>query len=259
MKMQLEDKHAIITGGSSGIGRSTALLFAAEGARASVIDIDSEMGTECVNEIKQSGGDAFFIKADLTSSDEVNQSFDHAIRKHGSLDIVVNCVGGSGRKRGDGPVHECTVEGWDWTLDLNLKSTFLGCKFAIQDFLKNGAGAIVNVSSAIGLVGGDDVFGTHAYATSKGAIISLTRSIAIYYATKGIRANVVCPGMIDTPLTSRAQSDSRMQNLIKQLQPLTGEFGRPTDIAYGILYLASDHASFLTGAVLPIDGGWTAR
>jgi NAD(P)-dependent dehydrogenase (short-subunit alcohol dehydrogenase family) len=259
MKRQLEGKHAIITGGSSGIGKSTAALFAAEGARVAVIDLNAELGTECVDEIQQQGGDAVFTQANMTSSEEVEQSFEDAIRKHGSLDIVVNCVGGSGRKRGDGPVHECSVEGWDWTLDLNLKSTFLGCKYALLEFLKTGAGAIVNLSSAIGLVGGDEVFGTHAYATSKGAIISLTRSIAIYYATKGIRANVVCPGMIDTPLTSRAQSDSRMKQLIQYLQPLTGDFGQPTDIAHGILFLASDNASFLTGAVLPIDGGWTAR
>ena len=259
MKNQLEDKLAIVTGGSSGIGKSTATLFAAEGAQVALIDLNADLVMACVHELQQQEGEAIFIQADMTSSEEVKRSFDRAIQELGGLDVVVNCVGGSGRRRGDGPAHECTVEGWDWTLDLNLKSTFLGCKYAIPQFLKQGNGAIVNVSSAIGLVGGDDAFGSHAYATSKGAIISLTRSIAVYYAARGIRANVVCPGMIDTPLTSRAQSDSRMKQQIRYLQPLTGDFGRPTDVAHGILYLASDSASFLTGVILPIDGGWTAR
>jgi NAD(P)-dependent dehydrogenase (short-subunit alcohol dehydrogenase family) len=259
MKKQLEDKLAIVTGGSSGIGKSTAILFAAEGARVAVIDMNAELGMDCVNEIEQQGGEAIFIQADMTSSEDAKRSFDRAIRVHGGLDVVVNCVGGSGRRRGDGPAHECTEEGWDWTLDLNLKSTFLGCKNAIPEFLKHGNGAIVNVSSAIGLVGGDDAFGSHAYATSKGAIISLTRSIAVYYAPEGIRSNAVCPGMIDTPLTARAQNDSRMRQQVQYLQPLTGDFGQPIDVAHGILFLASDSASFLTGVILPIDGGWTAR
>ena len=125
--------------------------------------------------------------------------------------------------------------------------------------LTQGRGVIVNVSSVLGIVGGDDDFGTHAYATSKGAVISLTRSIASYYAPRGIRANVICPGLIATPMSQRAQESEQIRTRLAQLQPLTGDFGSPQDVAQAALYLASDASSFVTGAVLTVDGGWTVR
>jgi NAD(P)-dependent dehydrogenase (short-subunit alcohol dehydrogenase family) len=180
-------------------------------------------------------------------------------RAFGRLDLLVNVAGGSGRKWGDGPADSCTLEGWHKTIALNLDSLFYCCKYALQTMLAQGQGVIVNVSSVLGLVGGDDDFATHAYAASKGAVISLTRSIASYYAPRGIRANVICPGLIATPMSQRAQESDHIRARLPQLQPLTGNFGSPQDVAKAALYLASNASSFVTGTVLTVDGGWTVR
>lgn len=242
---RLQDKVAIVTGGGSGIGQATAQLFAEEGAQVIVFDINS--------------ADANSIRVDVTSAFEVEAAIQQVFARYGRLDILVNVAGGSGRKWGDGPTDACTIEGWDKTLALNLDSVFYCCKFALQLMLSHGKGAIVNVSSVLGMVGGDEDFATHAYATSKGAVISLTRSIASYYGPRGIRANVICPGLIATPMSERAQENPQIRARLTQLQPLTGDFGSPQDVAQAALYLASDEAAFVTGAVLTVDGGWTVR
>lgn len=242
---RLKDKIAIVTGGASGIGLATAQLFAEEEARVVVFDINAS--------------DIESIQVDLTSASAVESAINNVVSKRGRLDILVNVAGGSGRKWGDGPADSCTLEGWEKTLALNLDSVFYCCKYALQTMLAQGHGVIVNVSSILGLVGGDDDFATHAYATSKGGVISLTRSIASYYATRGIRANVICPSLIATPMSRRAQQSEQIRSRLPQLQPLTGEFGTPKDVAQAALYLASDEASFVTGSVLTVDGGWTAR
>ena len=242
---RLPDKVAIVTGGGSGIGLATAELFAAEGARVTVFDIQ----TSATNS----------LRVDVTSASEVESAVKAVFDQHGHLDILVNVAGGSGRKWGDGPTDSCTLEGWDKTLTLNLDSVFYCCKYALQAMLTRGRGVIVNVSSVLGMVGGDEDFATHAYASSKGAVISLTRSIASYYAPRGIRANVICPSLIATPMSQRAQESEKIRARLPQLQPLTGDFGSPTDVAQAALYLASDESAFVTGAVLTVDGGWTVR
>lgn len=242
---RLEDKVAIVTGGASGIGLATAQLFEEEGARVVVFDINV------------SGDNS--MRVDVTSASEVESAVKEVIQRYERLDILVNVAGGSGRKWGDGPADSCTLEGWEKTLALNLDSVFYCCKYALQAMLAQGHGVIVNVSSILGLVGGDDDFATHAYATSKGAVISLTRSIASYYAPRGIRANVICPSLIATPMSQRAQASEQIRSRLPQLQPLTGDFGSPMDVAHAALYLASEEASFVTGTVLTVDGGWTAR
>ena len=173
------------------------------------------------------------------------------------LDALVCAHGMSGRSLGDGPVDTCTEEAWDAVLDTNLRTVFLYCKRAIPALRAAGGGAIVTVSSALGLVGGDDDFATHAYATSKAALIGLTRAMAVTYAKDSIRCNVICPGLIATPMSRRAQDDPRIRARLAELQPLTGDFGRPEDVAQAAVYLAT--APFVTGAVLTVDGGWTAR
>jgi NAD(P)-dependent dehydrogenase (short-subunit alcohol dehydrogenase family) len=173
------------------------------------------------------------------------------------LDALVCAHGISGRRFGDGPVDSCTEEGWDAVLDANLKSVFLYAKRAIPALRANGGGAIVTLSSALGLVGGDDDFATHAYAASKAGVIGLTRAMAVTYAREGIRCNVVAPGLIATPMSARAQEDPAIVARLPELQPLTGDFGRPEDVADACLYLAT--APFITGTVLNVDGGWTAR
>jgi NAD(P)-dependent dehydrogenase (short-subunit alcohol dehydrogenase family) len=216
---------AVVTGAAGGIGAATA--SALEQAGFTVAGVDRE-------------------QADLTRADEVERVLAGVER----LDVLVTAHGISARALGDGPVDRCTDEGWDAVLEANLRSVFLCCRAA-------GGGAIVTVASALALVGGDEDFATHAYAASKGGIVALTRAMAVTYARDGIRCNVVCPGLIATPMSRRAQDDPAICARLPELQPLTGHFGRPEDVAQAAVYLAT--APFVTGAVLTVDGGWTAR
>jgi NAD(P)-dependent dehydrogenase (short-subunit alcohol dehydrogenase family) len=173
------------------------------------------------------------------------------------LDVLVCAHGLSGRRLGDGPVDTCTDEAWTAMLDGNLTSVFRYCRLAMPLLRAAGGGAIVTVSSVLGLVGGDEDFSTHAYAASKAGVIGLTRAMAVTYAHEGIRCNVVCPGLIETPMSRRVQDDDRIRARLLELQPLTGDLGGADDVAGAIVYLAT--APFVTGAVLTVDGGWTAR
>jgi meso-butanediol dehydrogenase/(S,S)-butanediol dehydrogenase/diacetyl reductase len=195
---------------------------------------------------------------DVTDADQVRDLFREVERRFGRLDGLVNVVGASGRRVGDGPVDVCTEEGWDWVLNVNLRSTFLCCKHAIPLFRRTGGGSIVNLGSVLGLVG-HELFDTHAYAASKGAVLALSRAMAVKYAPERIRVNVVCPGLIRTPMSRRAQENAEVLAALAELQPLTGAMGEPEDVADAALYLLSDAARFVTGVVLPVDGGWTAR
>jgi meso-butanediol dehydrogenase/(S,S)-butanediol dehydrogenase/diacetyl reductase len=235
----LEGKAALVTGAAGGIGSAVARAFADAGARVLGVDrVDSD------------------YVCDLTRADEVERAVAAAEERLGRLDVVFNGAGISGRSLGDGPVHACTEEAWDAVLATNLKSVFLCAKYTVPRLRRSGGGAIVNLSSVVGLVG-SEVFDTHAYAASKGAIVALTRAMAVSYAREGIRVNAICPGLIDTPMSARARSDLETMARLAELQPLTGEPGRPEDVAGAALYLAS--APFVTGAVLTVDGGWTAR
>ena len=239
----LEGKAALVTGAAGGIGSAVVRAFAAAGARVLAVDRVDAQGEET-------------YVGDLTRADEAEGAVAAALERFGRLDVLFNGAGISGRSLGDGPVDSCTDEAWDAVLETNLKSVFLCSKHAIPALRRTGGGAIVNLSSVLGLVGSED-FATHAYAASKGAIVALTRAMAIAYAPEGIRCNVVCPGLVDTPMSERARNDPQIQARLGQLQPLTGEPGRPEDVAGAALYLAT--APFVTGAVLTVDGGWTAR
>lgn len=259
MERWLDGRVAAVTGAASGIGRATAQLFAAEGAHVVIVDQDARGGDATAQLIHAAGGEAIAVQANVSLAAEVEAAIRAVVAHFGRLDAIFNGAGLSGRRWGDGPVGDCTEEAWDRVMAVNLKSVFLGCKYAIPEMLKAGGGAIVNLSSVLGLVGGDADFATHAYAASKGGIISLTRAIAAYYAPRGIRANVICPGLIATPMSQRAQESLHIRSRLAQLQPLTGDFGRPDDVARAALYLASDQARFVTGAVLTVDGGWTVH
>jgi meso-butanediol dehydrogenase / (S,S)-butanediol dehydrogenase / diacetyl reductase len=228
----LQGKIAVVTGAAGGIGSAVADAF--ESAGASVIGLDRE-------------------QADLADAAAVERVFAPIDR----IDALVNCLGISGRRLGDGPVDACTEEAWDAVLDANLKSVYLCCRQAIPRLRAAGGGAIVNLSSVLGLVGGDDDFATHAYAASKAGVIGLSRAVAAHYAREGIRCSVIAPGLIATPMSARAQGDEHIRSRLPDLQPLTGAFGRPEDVAGAALYLAT--APFVTGAVLTVDGGWTVR
>jgi NAD(P)-dependent dehydrogenase (short-subunit alcohol dehydrogenase family) len=251
---RLQNKVAIVTGGASGIGLATAQLFAEEGARVVTFDINPSRA-----DLDLPKPNPRVLRVDVRSASQVEAAIQQVTQTYSRIDILVNVAGGSGRKWGDGPADSCTLEGWDMTLALNLDTVFYCCKYALQVMLNQEHGVIVNVSSVLGMVGGDDDFATHAYASSKGAVISLTRSIASYYAPRGIRANVICPGLIATPMSQRAQESEQIRSRLPQLQPLTSAFGSPKDVAQAALYLASDESSFVTGSVLTVDGGWTAR
>ena len=174
----------------------------------------------------------------------------------GRIDVLFNVAGISGRRYGDGPVHELTDEGWDKVMDVNVKGMFMCCRAVLPGMMQRRSGSIINTSSVLGLSPSAEHFGTHAYAASKGAIISMSRAMAAYYAPYGIRVNVVAPGLIRTPMSKRAQSDPRIVGLMKVKQPLTGDLGEAEDVASAALYLAGDGAKFVTGVVLPVDGGW---
>jgi meso-butanediol dehydrogenase / (S,S)-butanediol dehydrogenase / diacetyl reductase len=216
---------AVVTGSAGGIGSATVTALEATGFSVSGIDLEDD-------------ADAVFGALDR-------------------LDVLVCAHGISGRRLGDGPVDTCTEEAWDAVLDANLRSVFLYCKRAVPLLRAAGGGAIVTVSSVLGLVGGDDDFASHAYAASKAGVIGMTRAMASTYAKEGVRCNAVCPGLIETPMSRRAQEDAGIRARLAELQPLTGDFGRREDVAQAVVYLAT--APFVTGAVLTVDGGWTAR
>jgi NAD(P)-dependent dehydrogenase (short-subunit alcohol dehydrogenase family) len=247
---RLSGKVALITGAAGGIGRATVARFLAEGAAVAALD------REPVSEAWPEGASALPLIADVTRDAEVAAAIEAVIARFGGLDILFNVVGISGRRFGDGPVDACTEEGWEVVLSTNLTSVYRCCRHALPR-MKRGA-SIINLASVLGLVG-DEQFATHAYAASKGGVIALTRAMAVTYAARGIRVNALCPGLIETPMSARAQSDPAILARLPDLQPLTGAFGRPEDVAAAALFLASDDAAFITGALLPVDGGWTAR
>jgi len=233
-------------------------LFATEGAQVVILEIDADSASQTLASFT-GPHPGFSHVLDVTDAPQIASAIESVVSDYGRIDILVNVAGGSGRKWGDGPTDACTIDGWHKTMALNLDSLFYCCKYALQIMLKQEQGVIVNIASVLGLVGGDEDFGTHAYAASKGGIISLTRSIASYYAPRGIRANVVCPGLIATPMSQRAQESDHIRARLSELQPLTGDFGSPQDVAQAALYLASNASSFVTGAVLTVDGGWTVK
>jgi NAD(P)-dependent dehydrogenase (short-subunit alcohol dehydrogenase family) len=235
---------ALVTGAAGGIGGAVCAALA--GAGYEVVAVDREAVDAATERVSAR-------TADLSDEGQVASLFDGVER----LDLLVCAHGGSGRRFGDGPVHECTREGWDATLEMNLTSVYLVCRHALPLLRAGGGGAIVTVASVLGLVGGDPDFATHAYAASKGAVIALTRAMAATYAPEGIRCNVVAPGLIATPMSERAQADPGIRARLPELQPLTGDFGRPEDVAAAVVYLAE--APFVTGTVLTVDGGWTAK
>lgn len=261
MGQRLAGKTTIVTGASSGIGLAAAQLFASEGANVLIAARRPDALADARAVIVEvSGNDRVeAVPADVSIEDDVSAMVAAALARWGVLDGIFNAAGISGRKFGDGPAAECTLDGWETVLTSNLTSIFLCTKYALQAMVPQRKGSIVNLASVLGIVGGDEHFGTHAYAASKGGIISFTRAVASYYAGQGIRANVVAPGLIRTAMSLRAQQDDEIIATLPHLQPLTSDFGAAEDVASAALYLASDESRFVTGIVLPVDGGWTAR
>jgi NAD(P)-dependent dehydrogenase (short-subunit alcohol dehydrogenase family) len=255
--MMLRNKIALITGAAGGIGRRCAEAFIREGAHVVVADRDIANGEATVAALRASGGDALFVAVDLAQPEQVKVMVAQAVAQYGALDVLVSNAAVGGRRLGDGPVHECTVEGWDTVMTVNLRGAFLACKYAIPELLKT-RGNIITLSSVLGMVGTQGLYDTHAYTTSKAGIIGLTRSIAAHYAKQGLRANVIAPGLIDTRMAERTKATPELLEQVAFWQPL-GPIGGVEDVAEAAVFLASDRAKFITGVVLPIDGGWTAQ
>lgn len=255
--MKLRGKVAIITGGGSGIGRVTAILFAKEGAKVVVADIDPERGQETVRMIREAGGESMFIRTDVTKAADAERMVKEAVKKYGGLDILHNNAGFWLVGKVD-RVTEITEEDWNRIIDVNLKGVFLCSKYAIPEMIKNGGGVIINTASEAGVVGCPD---SAAYCAAKGGVVLLTKEMALDYAPYNIRVNCICPANILTPLMERyiatLESPEQTARAIAEVMPL-GRFGRPEDVAYAALYLASDESAFITGAVLMVDGGVTA-
>jgi NAD(P)-dependent dehydrogenase (short-subunit alcohol dehydrogenase family) len=250
--MRLAGKVALISGGARGMGAAEARLFAREGAQVVLGDVLEAEGRGVEAEIKAKGGDAIFVRLDVTSEAEWQAAVDLAVSRFGKLNVLVNNAGIGGASR----VEETTVEAWDRVMAINAKGVFLGTKAAIPAMRRAGGGSIINISSQLGLVGMD--ISSPQYPASKGAVRLLTKVTALQYAKEGIRANSVHPGPIVTPMTEQRRADPAIRNLMVSRIPL-GRYGEPDEVAYGVLYLASDESSFVTGSELVIDGGWTAQ
>lgn len=255
--MRLKDKVVVITGAARGIGRACATALAEQGAQIVVADKDADEARAIAQLIEQGGGVAVAKQVDISSEEEVRGLFAHALERLGRIDTVVANAGIGGRRLGDGPVADCTLEAWNAIMAVNLTGTFLSCKYAIPELIKT-KGSIVAMSSVLGLVGTPGLFDTHAYATSKAGIIGLIRQIAVHYAHDGIRANVIAPGLMDTDMARRTKSDPELASRVAALQPLA-PLGQVEDVAAAAIYLASDESKFVTGTVLNVDGGWSAQ
>jgi NAD(P)-dependent dehydrogenase (short-subunit alcohol dehydrogenase family) len=249
--MRLAGKVAIITGAAYGMGAEEAQLFAREGAKVIIADIAEEAGKALEAEIKQSGGEALFVRLDVTSEADWQRAVDAAVARFGKLDILVNNAGLSSTSQAD-PMDS---EGWRRIMEVNATGVFLGTKYAIPAMQKAGGGAIVNISSIMGFVGGES--GHPAYHASKGAVRIFTKATAVKYGPDGIRANSVHPGFMPPMRSARPRDEASLQRLI-DWTPLR-RTGRPIEVAYGVLFLASDEASFITGTELVIDGGFIAQ
>jgi NAD(P)-dependent dehydrogenase (short-subunit alcohol dehydrogenase family) len=256
--MKLKNKVAIITGGSLGIGKATAILFTKEGAKVVITGRTEKSLKESIEESKKEGVGIDYLVSDVSKEEDCKKVVDYTVNKYGRIDILFNNAGILYLAT----THETPTDIWEKTFDINVKGTYLMSKYTIPHMLKQGKGCIVNNSSVLGLKA---IPGAAAYNASKGAITQLTRSMALEYADKGIRVNGICPGTIWTPMVEGFFNDTpdkkALDDFLKFLQPvarLRGGFGKPEEIAQAVLFLCDDNVEFMTGTMLSVDGGWIA-
>ncbi len=253
----LENKTIIIIGGTTGLGLSAAKAFVAQGANVVVVGRNPDSCAEAEKILEKTR--ATTIQGDATASHTADNAIRKGIQTYGGFDGLYHVAGGSGRKYGDGPLHELSLEGWNKTFELNLTSLMLSNQAAIRQFLKqNTGGSILNMGSVLGYSPSPKYFVTHAYAATKSAIIGFSQSIAAYYAQNNIRINVLAPALVETPMSQRASKDEVILNFVKTKQPLDGgRNGQPADLDGAAVYFMSDYSRFTTGQILSVDGGWS--
>jgi len=252
--VRLADKSIVITG-ATGIGAASAHKVAEEGGKVFVISLHEDDCRSLVSELENRGAAAGFRAADLTIEEEANDSFEAALSFLGGIDGLFAVAGGSGRRLGDGPADQMTLEAWEKTVQMNANPMFLAVRNAIRE-MRGSGGSIVVVSSVLATSPVPHLFATHAYATSKGAANALVTTLASYYADAGIRVNAIAPGLVRTPMSERAAADPETVAYAGRKQPLAGGFLQPEDIANAAVFLLSDESSQITGQVLSVDGGW---
>lgn len=252
----LNNKCIVIIGGTTGMGLSAALRFTEEGAKVVVVGRDVENSKRAGLQLKENG---LAISGDAANEETAERAIQECKKTFGEFDGIYHVAGGSGRKFGDGPLHELSLEGWNYTMQLNLTSLMLSNRAAIKYFMDNNQpGTILNMSSVLGYSPSPKYFTTHAYAAAKSAIIGFSKSIASYYAARNIRINVIAPALVETPMAQRAANDDTILQFIKTKQPLDGgRIGIPDDTLGAAVFLMSDNSAFITGQIIAVDGGWT--
>jgi|YNPNPStandDraft_1061719.scaffolds.fasta_scaffold27646_3 NAD(P)-dependent dehydrogenase (short-subunit alcohol dehydrogenase family) len=253
--MRLKDKVALITGAGSGIGRASAIRFAQEGARVVVVDWKPQGGQETVAKIRAQGGEAIFVEADVSRDEDARRMIQTAVRAYGGLHVLFN----NAAIQVFGTLPDTSEADWQRVMDVNLKGVYLGCKYAIPQMIAQGGGSIINMSSALGLVGDPDL---PAYGATKGGILAMTRSMAQAHGRQGIRVNAICPGDVETPIVEEYfahQPDPEEARRRIAAEYALGRIARPEEIANVALFLASDESSFITGTYIVVDGGLTSK
>ena len=249
--MRLQGKVSIITGGGSGMGRTAALLFAAEGAKVVVADYADAAGAETVRLVQDAGGEATFIRTDISCEPDARAMVDHAVATYGRVDTLYNNAGIMPEE--DHSVIDTPVDAWDRVMAVNVRGVYLGCKYAIPQMLDQGAGSIINVASFVAILGCS--VPQDAYTSSKGAVLALTRSLAVQFAGRGVRSNSISPGPVETPLLMEWLLKDEAAKQLRLARNPTGRFGKPEEIVAAAIYLASDESRWTNGANFVIDGG----
>ena len=249
--MRLDGKVSIITGGGSGMGRVAAELFAREGSRVVVADYSEAAGRETVDRVTAAGGDATFVRTDVSNEADAKAMVDHAVATYGRVDVLYNNAGVMPEP--DHSVIDTDVATWDKVMAVNVRGVFLGCKFAIPQMLAQGSGSVINISSFVALLGCS--VPQDAYTASKGAVLSLTRSLAVQFGPRGVRSNAICPGPIETPLLMDWLLKDEAAKQLRLARNPSGRFGKPEEVVNAAIYLASDESRWTNGASFVIDGG----
>jgi len=253
--MRLTGKVAVITGAGSGMGRVAAQMFAAEGAKVVVAEFAADAGEETVHQVVDAGGEASFVKTDVSREGDARAMVDHAVERFGRIDVLYNNAGIM--PEADHSVTDTDVAVWDQVMAVNLRGVFLGCKYAIPRMVEQGAGSVINISSFVAILGCS--VPQDAYTASKGAVLSLTRSLAVQFGPKGVRSNAICPGPIETPLLMDWLLKDEAAKQLRLARNPTGRFGKPEEIVNAAIYLASDESRWTNGAQFVIDGGITVN